>query len=80
LRHKIRTSSLKSTPNNNESSPVDLEAAYKERERLLQTLAMVRNKKKRLAKETSRLFAKVKSLDSILVRYHSEPEYLKRDE
>jgi len=63
-----------------ENAEVDLEALRRERERLLKALERIRSEKQRLKKRTNRLLSKAKSLNCILARSHSEPEYLMRDE
>jgi len=80
LRKKFRTNSSKLTLNKNEGAVEDLEAVQRERERLLQALKRIRDKKQRLQKETNRLFAKAKSLDCTLIRSQQNSEYLERDE
>lgn len=58
----------------------DLGALKKERERLMNALEKVRKRQKRLQLQARRLWITAKTLDCVLVRLLSEPEYLKRDE
>ena len=80
MRKKPRSAASELPLERNESAEVDLEALKKERERLLKTLERIRNEKRHLQRETNRLFSKAKSLNCILAKSQSEPEYLKRDE
>lgn len=80
MKKRVRASPLESPPSDYKNVGADVEALQIERERLLQAIERIRNEKHRLQKETTVLFAKVKSLNGILAKSHPEPEYLKREE
>ena len=80
MRKKPRSTASGLPLERSESVDVDLEALQKERERLLKALERIRNEKRHLQRETNRLFSKAKSVNCILAKSQSEPEYLKRDE
>lgn len=80
MRKKPRSTASGLPLERNESAEVNLEALQRERERLLKALERIRREKRHLQRETNRLFSKAKSLNCMLAKSQSEPEYFRRDE